>query len=224
MQKIDNPELSRLILQHLRDLYGLDQKREGIHLSTLVYCLTRSFFDRVAPIEATEREVMLFALGYGLQDTLTPDNATTPLYEFEGIVYRPDFQLKLTGITAELKTTRASSNKELPETWLEYIKGGCHILKIKEYDLGVLYMMGNWRPPFPEIRSFKLVFEDDELAENWAYLSERKRVYEEALVSNLPPQPFRYCKGFECRNCRYKLQCDAIMMLASREKDEGGRP
>lgn len=219
MQRIDNPELSRLILDHLADLYNIKRKREGIHLSTLVYCLTRSFFDQLAPIEPTDEEVMLFSLGFGLQDVLTPKEAVTPVYEKDGITFSPDFQLKLTLGTAELKTTRMSSGKELfPETWLEYIMGGCFILGINEYLLAVLHMLGNYRPPFPEIKSYKLIFEEDELLDNWAYLMDRKSIYVGALAENKPPLPFTCCKDWECRSCRYRLQCEAIRMLKEKEE------
>lgn len=224
MQKIDNPEMSRLILDHLADLYQIKEKREGIHLSTLVYCLTRSFFDQLSPVEPTDMEVMLFSLGYGLQDVLTPKGAEINTYQKAGITFRPDFQLAVGNTTAELKTTRMSSGKEdFPETWLEYIKGGCHMLGIKEYKLSVLHMLGNYKPPFPEIKSYTLVFTDEELEDNWNYLMSRKSVYVDALKSNHPPVPFTYCKDWECKNCRYKLQCDAIKMVTEQNIEEVGK-
>lgn len=221
MKRLDNPSLDRLILEHLANLYHIKEKREGIHLSTLVYCLTRSFFDQVAPIEPTDEEVMLFALGYGLQDVLTPPEAQTPTYELDGITFRPDFLLsyKLAQY-CELKTTRMSSKRaDLPETWIEYIKGGCYIRGVQSYELSVLYMLGNYAPPFPTIHSETLIFEEDELESNWGYLLSRKAIYEDALDSNLAPVPFTYCKEWECKNCRYKLQCQAIDMVA---RDVGG--
>lgn len=222
MERIDNPELSRLALDHLASLYKIKDKREGIHLSTLVYCLTRSFFDQLASVEPTDEEVMLFALGYGLQDVLTPQEAESPVYEKDGITYRPDFVLKLDGSLGEIKTTRMSLKTledHLSETWVEYIMGGCYIREETSYNLMVLLMMGNYHPPFPMIHSETLVFEKQELQANWDYLLERKDVYEEALASNQPPQPFHWCKDWECKNCRYKLQCQAIEMVAKKEEN-----
>lgn len=220
MDKLDNPGLSRLFLTHLADLYHIKEKREGIHLSTLIYCLTRSFFDQVAPIEPTDSEVMLFVLGYGLQDVLTPQGAETPLYELDGITFRPDLLLPIgdkKGL-AELKTTRMSSGKEeFPETWIEYMKGGCHMRGVNVYDLSVLHMMGNWHPPFPEIKSYTLVFTEEELDDNWKYILCRKEVYTVALDTNTPPIPGEHCKEWECPRCRYKLQCSVIKMV--KEKD-----
>ena len=218
MERIKNPELSRQILNHLATKYKIKEVRQGIHLSTLVYCLTRSFFSHTAEIDPTDKEVMLFALGLGLQDVLTPPDALTPIYEKDGITYSPDFQLKVAENTCELKTTRASSHKYeegqggLPETWVEYIKGGCYILGVNTYNLIVLYMLGNYKPPFPTIDSELLIFSDGELQENWQYLLDRKVIYEAALAANKPPKPKAFCKiEWECKYCRFKLVCNALL-------------
>lgn len=254
MRRTDNPQLDRLILNHLADLYKLKQKRVGVHLSTLVYCITRSFFDSVNPVEPTDEEVMLFALGLGLQAEFTPAEATTPVYEKDGITFSPDFVLKLgteiavtnvdpaylkpggiivlkggdffnpitTYQYAELKTTRGSMKKYLgqdglPETWIEYIKGGCYIREVTEYNLAVLYMMGNYAPPFPTIHSETLIFEPEELTSNWDYLLGRREVYDLALLNSKPPEPFKWNKGWECKNCRYLTQCQAVQILLKGE-------
>ena len=167
MERTANPELDRMMINHLVKLYKLKTKRTGIHLSTLVYCLTRSFFDHVTPIEPTDKEVMLFALGLGLQDILTPQQAEAPVFEQDGVTFSPDFYLPFNNKYVELKTTRTSlkKNKEkLPETWLEYIMGGCYMRKVTTYELSGLYMFGSYSPPFPELYSETLRFEPAEIA------------------------------------------------------------
>jgi len=222
MERIEDPELSREILNHLADLYGIYTKREGIHLSTLTGCITRSFFDQTIQTKPTDEEVMLFALGYGLQDVLTPKQAIRIEYSLDGVTFSPDFQIVIGGDrTVEIKTTRASSDKpDFPEPWLVYIKGGCYILKIKEYSLSILHMMGNWKPPFPKIASWKLKFTEEELLENWEYIIARKDVYEEALILRIPPTPYKYCYEWECPKCRYKMQCEAISLLGNAPVDK----
>jgi hypothetical protein len=218
VNKTDNPELSRIILNHLAELYKIKEKREGIHLSTLIYCLTRSFFDTKAMVEPTDEEVMLFALGYGLQDVLTPTATYTPVYEKEGITFSPDFVFRPKDYSidkmVEIKTTRMSSSKEdFPETWLVYIKGGCYMRDVSQYELSVLHMLGSYKPPFPEIKSYLLEFTPQELLDNWNYLLGRKIVYADSLESNKPPTPRKHCYDWECKNCRYKMQCDALLMI-----------
>ena len=213
MQRLANPELDRLILDHLAEKYKLREYRDKdeIHLSSLVYCITKAFWEANAPTEPTDEELMLFALGYALQEVLTPSTANENLYTKDGVIYRPDFQIELASLTVELKTTRASlkKNKEsLPETWVEYIMGGCYILGINEYHLSSLHLMGSYAPPFPQIYSEMLVFEPEELFENWERLMSRKEALTSAFESNTPPLPFHWCKDWECSKCRYGLLCD----------------
>ena len=150
MQRVENPTLTRKIINHLAKLYNIRERREGIHLSTLVYCRTRGFLDQKQTIEPTDEEVMLFALGFGLQDVLTPEDATTPVFEKDGITYSPDMVFSVNGDKlVEIKTTRMSEKTllgSLPETWLEYIKGGCFIRDVNTYDLAILLMMGCLHP------------------------------------------------------------------------------
>jgi len=96
---------------------------------------------------------MLFALGYGLQDVLTPKGAEAPVYKKDGIIYRPDMSFQPAPAEVEqlveIKTTRKSAkyhfmDEHIPETWLAYMKGGCFMRDVDQYDLIVLYMMGNY--------------------------------------------------------------------------------
>ena len=209
MERIENPELNRKILNHLADLYKIKEKREGIHLSTLVGCLTRSYLDSQQVIEPTDEEVMFFAVGYGLQDVMTPKDATTPVYEKDGITYRPDMIFKVAGgeNLVEIKTTRMSYKRlvdELSESWVEYIQGGCYIRSVTTYDLSVLLII----PAI--IHSETLKFTTEELLGNWGYILTRRDVYKEALEAKEVPTPYEHCKDWECKNCRYKLMCETI--------------
>lgn len=221
----EDNHITTLMTDHLADLYNIRQLREGIHLSTLVYCLTRSQLDninhyRVVP---TDDEVLLFCLGWGLQDVLTPKSAETPLLEKDGIVYSPDMMFPVGDTLVELKTTRMSAKKgderNFSETWLEYMKGGCYILNRNDYHLSVLYMVGYYKPPKPVLKSYHFQFTDDELFSNWDYIMERKVVYEDALLTGKIIPPFTKCKNWECEYCRYKLICDTIVMQKKEDKD-----
>jgi len=153
MERHDNPELQRKLLNHLADQYKIKEIREPNHLSSYIGCRTRTFFDQKQAIEPTDEEVMLFALGYGLQDVLTPKDAKAEVYQYDGVIYRPDMRLEASvadmGRLIELKTTRRSAkqhyiDESIPLTWLAYMKGGCKITGTDKYDLAVLYMMGNY--------------------------------------------------------------------------------
>ena len=217
----DNPALERLVLNHLAEQYGIYETREPNHLSTFVYCLTRAFFTVKMPTEPTDEEVMLFALGYGLQDVLTPRDFTTPKYEFEGIVYRPDMVLRVGEAENlfEMKTTRKSMKKgDIPETWMAYMQGGCYIRKTNRYDLIILYMMGNYAPPFPKIVAKTFYFEDAELNANWENIKHRQYILNHAIANNTPPEPFQFNYAWECQYCKNKLLCTTITNQSGIEK------
>ena len=218
MEIVDNPELNNIMLRYLADKYKILERREGLHLSSLVGCLTRSFYEEVNPMEPTVSEMMLFITGYALQDVLTPKGSTTPLYKEDGITYSPDFELvianRLKEDTFEIKSTRISSNNpDLNENWIEYMKGGCHMLKKRVYNLSAIHLMGNYKPPFPVLNTKTITFTDEEIADNWDYVLVRKEVLEEAFRNKKPPLPFQHCKEWECKYCRYKMQCEAISMV-----------
>lgn len=217
MRRVENPELSKKILDYLAEKYKLREMRTGIHLSSTVYCLTRGIMDSSgSPIEPTNQELMLFSLGYGLQEVLTPPDATEPVYELDGITYRPDLQFEVDSQLVEVKTTRKSAKSHfiddewIPQTWLRYIKGGCYIRKTNRYDLVVLYLMGNYAPPFPQIYADTLYFTDEELKENWDYVLARKAVLVKAMETHTIPTPFQYNYDWECKDCRYKMVCEVL--------------
>jgi len=213
MRRIDNPELKRKILDHLVDLYKIKEVREANHLSSYITCRTKSFLDAKQTAEPTDEEVMLFALGYGLQDVLTPPDADAPVIRKDGIIYRPD--MILSSRLNEIKTTRKSAkyhylDDSLPVTWVDYMMGGCYMMEKIEYDLIILYMMGNYSPPFPDIYAETEQFERSELEENWRMILDNKSVLDEAIATGTPPEPFKNCYDWECKYCRYKLVCQTL--------------
>jgi hypothetical protein len=226
MEIVENNELSRIMLDHIADMYGIKTKREGVHVSTLLYCLKKQQMDNGAEetrLVPTDQEVMLFALGWGLQDVMTPKSAETPTLVKDGITYRPDFVFALKDWVCELKTTRMSSTKGLmrqfPEGWVKYMKAGCLITERNTYDLTVLYILGNYKPPFPEIKSYRFTFTEEELRDNWTWILERKAIYDYAMSTGtikLPPYTFN--EAWECKNCRYALICDAESKALKLEK------
>lgn len=232
MKITEHPQLNRMMLDHLATRYKINEKREGIHLSTLIYCLTKQQYDQECFADPTDEEVMLFALGFGLQEVLTPSNASTPIIEKDGIMYSPDFTLNIpvrnevegghfsalnstASQLVELKTTRMSAKRgdsfDFPDTWLEYMKGGSYIQDSYSYDLSILFMMGYYSPPFPVIKSYHFEFNDEELNGNWEYLMERKKIYEDALSTGTPIPPYTQCKDWECKYCRYRLMCETTV-------------
>jgi hypothetical protein len=216
MIRSNAPELDQLILEHLAHKYNLTRKRDGIHLSTLIGCLTRSFLDlKSDTVQLTENEVMLFATGWALQAELMPPQATAPvILTSDGITYSPDMVFALEGLTVELKTTRSGIKRyvegDYPDSWIKYIMGGCHILGISEYLLSVFYISER---PFPKLHSERLTFDQFELDANWERLSVRRDEYKRAMREGTPPSPFKWNEDYECKGCRHYTTCTAVNIM-----------
>jgi len=223
MLRKDNPELKRKILEHLASLYKIKEIRETNHLSSYITCRTKSFLDQQQTVEPTDMEVMLFSLGYALQDVLTPKDASAPVITKDGIIYRPD--MILDSRLNEIKTTRKSAkyhyvDDSLSVTWLDYMMGGCYMMERTEYDLIILYMMGNYSPPFPDIYAETIQFDKEELEANWQKILEHKAVLDSAIASSTPPEPFKNCYDWECKYCRYNLVCQTITRATGQTMSE----
>jgi len=183
------------------------------HLTELVYCLTRSYWDRRDPVPPNEREILLFALGWGLERLLLIGERKAAAGCSEGIYYSPDF-LAFTDLPAELKTTRMSTRRinsaaDLPVTWQRQILGYMHCLGVTEYELAILFILGDYKPPFPQLIGYRLSATPEEVASNWQWLLARKELYLTCLAEHIPPPPGHVCEEWECKECRYALRCEA---------------
>ena len=220
MKRVENPQLTKDILTRLGELYIDRGRHEGIHLTDLIYCLTKSYHDRTDPLPPTDRELMLFSVGLSLQMVLIPPEQNAMVLERDGILCSPDF-ISIGGRLSELKTTRTSmmeknkdtgvrGYKDLPQTWYEQIMGYSYAAGLQEYELAVLHLMGDYAPPFPTLMGWRLSFDREELEKYWLYIKGRKLVLEATIEVHIPPKPFQWCKEWECDGCRYKLRCDVV--------------
>jgi len=206
---VDYPELKdemqKYLIQRVRDL-TVPVRSAGIHLTELIYCLTAGYWDRIMPLPHEPQAALTMALGIGFERVLIPEEKRAKPGTCDGVDYSPDF-FPFQGMPAELKTTRMGSKKtimrEFPETWRQQIMGYCYAESKVEYGLGVVHLMGNYKPPFPEILAVKFKFTEKELKDNWDYLMWRKTTYIQSFADQKPPTPTRWCQDWECKNCRY---------------------
>lgn len=84
------------------------------------------------------------------------------------------------------------------------------MMETREYDLIVLYMMGSYAPPFPQLYCDTFYFSQAELEYSWQKILLHKKVLDEALETGKPPDPFQNCYDWECKYCRYRLVCNTI--------------
>ncbi|KKK61276.1 hypothetical protein LCGC14_3015920, partial [marine sediment metagenome] len=86
-----------------------------------------------------------------------------------------------------------------------------YVKKLIKGQFIVLALAGNYNPPFPDIRAYDVQATRDEVLDNWIWILERKRVYEEFKELDEPPTPFKYYNGdYECRDCAWRAGCDAM--------------
>jgi CRISPR/Cas system-associated exonuclease Cas4 (RecB family) len=217
MKRVENPELQSKALRWLADKYHILDTREPNHLSTYIYCRTKAYFDQHQAVEPTEEEILLFALGYGLQDTLAPPDIDAKVHELDGITFSPDITIDFNTAEklVEVKTTRRSAKKHdedeaILDTWRMYMMGGCKIRGTNKYDLIIIYLMGNYAPPFPQLKADSIEFTDEEIELNWQEILSRKAVLDTALSTSKLPTPYEHNEMWECNNCRYKLICEVV--------------
>jgi len=210
MEILDYPELAdemyRLLIQKVTELTHGQKRSGGIHLTELIYCLTSSYWDKVMPLPFGRQEAITMALGIGFERVLIPEDMRAKPGTCDGIDYSPDFWFH-GDLPSEMKTTRMSTAKthkrNLPESWVQQIMGYCHAEKKLEYGLGIVHLMGGYKPPFPEILAVKFKFDQKELQDNWEFLKWRMQVYINAFGEQKPPTPTKWCKDWECGYCRY---------------------
>lgn len=209
MDIVDYPELAdemyKLLIQKVTELTA-PARSAGIHLTELIYCLTSGYWDKIMPLTIEKEQAITMALGIGFERVLIPESMRAIPGTCEGVDYSPDFWFK-GDMPAEMKTTRMSTKKtitrEFPETWRQQIMGYCYAEKKLEYGLGVVHLMGGYKPPFPEILAVKFIFNPQELKDNWDYLMWRKNVYVQGFADQMPPTPTKWCQDWECKYCRY---------------------
>ena len=108
----------------------------------------------------------------------------------------------------------------LSVTWVDYMMGGCYMTEKTEYDLIILYLMGNYSPPFPDIYAETIQFEKSELERNWNMIMANKAILDGAISSGTPPAPFINCYDWECKYCRYNLVCQTLARASGATMNE----
>jgi len=204
----DRPDLQREMIKKLWQPYQIEKNLP--HATELIYCLTKSYWDRTDSLDPTDDEIMQWLCGVGLEEVMTQSDTPESRPPVEGIYYTPDFQVF--GYTSEIKTTRMSvkrgESRDFPPGWMKQIKAYCYGEKLTEYLLIVAFLMGNYRPPFPRLRVYHLEFTEQEIADNWEWMQMRKDIYMIAIENDIVPTPKMFNEEWECQYCRYKLRCD----------------
>ena len=209
----DAPEsVKREFLDRLKKLYGFTQHREGIHLSDLTRCITKSFFHKDSPkIEPGDIETLYWVVGIGLENALNYNETSPQGQTKDGVIGTPDTFIYSTKDWGEVKTTRMSFDTDgnpkhgWPDEWVKRIKGYCFLMGCHTYTLIVI----------PIIRASLVTkvftFDTSEIVSHWLdYIIPRRDVLKQALAEGIPPKPFAFNESWECKHCEYITLCNAF--------------
>lgn len=169
---------------------GTSRSLDTLHLSTIIRdleetCGKESTFDE-ADLAFFRAGGFLWehAFGLGHREAVLQNHECEIIrpgeWEREGIVGSPD------GIRAdpyrivETKCTWRSMRKldSLEKHfwgWTVQMMAYCSMIGSTEAELHVFFVCGNYRPPFPAVRSLLLEFDEQELMENWRMVTGHAR-------------------------------------------------
>ena len=154
----------------------------GVHYSDLVNDYVDQLYPRKFPEIPDKQRVSLYELGDVIEELIADELRKRSGFEkpkpvrFKGVWFSPDGYSTASRTVDEVKSTRLSSGKILrrPDGLIDGIEDSPkllkYILQLKGYmfvkdakrgRLHVVFLNGNWRPPFPDPRTFVVRPETD---------------------------------------------------------------
>jgi len=217
-QVIEDIETRDRVLADMRTRIGVDTKREGIHLSSLVFCLRKGWHmyridqgdkSRAEVLgETSDETALVWVIGHSHEAIFGTSSVRGDTTERDGILYTPDFWKPEGGhlTLTEMKSTRKSANKTLDEMehYMAQAAGYCAAEGLTECLIFVLHLMGDYdrsHPPQAQLRVWRLKFSKKELKDWWDELQLRRDIITgcaEPLVNELWMSPMF---EWECGYC-----------------------
>ncbi len=218
MEWTQDPNTANRMLEDLGEEIRIDKKLP--HVTELIYCLTRSWYNRFRPLPPVPKETILFVVGIGLEKVLLKSHRQHIEGVCDGIHYDMDF-LDYFGHAGELKSTRISLEKfleRMPVTWKRQVLSYLYTSGNTEVTLAVVHLMGSYKPPFPDFMCWHGKANTVEIEGHWRWMLERKEIYLNFVEKGEAPPPFTFNEDWECDyGCSYKLLCDARQIVMKGE-------
>lgn len=218
----ERPDVASKVLQAAYRQSALKPRAEGLHVSDLIYCLRKRWYQRhgvVCPPE-TDESLSIMLLGEGHHGVIEPrgqgeHRATIRMGDHEIHatldIYLPDNELFLH--PTEIKTTRMSSRKvpsvDMP-MYVDQLASYCVATDDPEGLLLVWHIMGDYKENWgiPVLKAWEFKFRSSELQAWYEELRHRARVLTEGGLpwvdgmnhykSECDYCPFYYKKGGPC--------------------------
>ncbi len=223
-----NPALRTEALNLIREEYGMNVRRPGVHQSELSHCLTLSYYDRTEPLALTDREAMLFAIGFAAERVMLRLGEVQPeAIEVDGITMSLD-SINLLSSPFDLKTSRLRAAGRKGEGGFQAPLGW--VRQFASYLVALNSLTDTERLTFsavvmhlvePELTAWNLEYTHNELAEHWGWLTTRHSQLDSMFASG-NPMPFTSNEEWECgtgtdHQCRYLYRCQLWKSIESRE-------
>lgn len=202
----ERPDIAEQMLAAAAAKHSHADRPTGIHLSDLLVCLARSYYNRMVGTPVSQEPVinLQFMLGEAFHAWLEVQPEHPML--FDGRWQTPDQVETETGILlpVEIKSTRYSSAKGLVDYHLDQLAGYCLGYGVNKGRMVVLYMMGDYGANRqPQFSVADVEFSDAELARWRKHLNYRQELLQHALDTGAPPS-LNQRLSWACGTCVYK--------------------
>lgn len=217
----ERPEIASAVLRAALEQSAEKQREPGLHVSDLIYCLRKRWYQRngISCPPETDESLSIMLLGEGHHGVIEPrgqgeHRAILKLGDHDVHatldIYLPESTLFLH--PTEIKTTRLSSNKipsvDMP-MYVDQLASYCLAVGDPEGLLLVWHIMGDYKENWgkPTLRAWEFKFTPRELYAWQAELGHRARTLEGAMpwvdgvnhyVGECAHCPYFYKKGGPC--------------------------
>tara|TARA_Y100000310_G_scaffold343910_1_gene453853 strand:- start:1440 stop:2105 length:666 start_codon:yes stop_codon:yes gene_type:complete len=205
-----DPSLEREVLDRLRDKYLTTKPHP--HLTELLYCLTRAWYDQRRPLPPSDQELMYFAIGFGLEAVILRVEGERDIEstQVDGVWLTLDY-IDLYGQGADLKSTRmypdpmtGEPKRGWPENWHKQFMAYARLLGSTNFGVVVMYLVP------AKLVAGVLSYSKQDMDDNWEWVLDRAGELQMFLDAGEPPPPFTTNAAWECKNCRYRMRCEVL--------------
>ena len=237
MKSTRNPTAEDALIRSWYDNVTEDRTGQWPGVTTLIYCLTKAYYQRnYLPQPPNRQSSMLMVTGLWFEKLILGADQNATAGSKDGIFFHTDsvdeWEYEDGKFLTEVKSTRKSMRKgpkgqpkrdvpfdELNPAWerqfLSYLKSE----GLTKGRAVVLHLMGDYGPPFPDIRIWDMEATQEEIDMNWAWMLGRKYLLDKAVEDSIPPEPYQFRvvdwddasdpkDDYECKDCAFATLCE----------------
>ena len=215
-----NEELTKYYLD--RAVSQVNSPRpEEVHASDVDgLCILKPYYRRKIqpPLPLSDLAILFLMRGLAIEFYLVGEDSPPPIRKDR--VWCSVDDITSTG-PVELKSTIKSARNFDPLTtyphWTTRIKCYTHAMGRLTFDLGVFFLMGDYREVRTALDCFTLSFEQHELEENWTKILKNRDILEDMWATNAPVPPEiavlyhspdrRRSQFWQCEQCEIDSVC-----------------